>query len=183
MSNKVKYIILAILTLCLLPWSLSASEIAKSKVKGDPDVLWNSPLGSSNIENNAYNRCLLIKKLNPEHGAASTTTANQYDTLTEYITTLYAQSIKISAYIEAEKNTETSKPDLSDKIALIENEVILRLSDIARRVNIINAFESGIAVLRATHDITEMNKNTFKQFKAIKDGEYKNVSDCEVLKE
>ena len=92
---------------------VSPAYAKKSKIKGDPELVWLSPLGSGDIENNAYNRCRLIRTLKPGKEEVSATTKNTFDILSTYAPNLYAQAIKVGGYIEAEKekqlNFETRK--------------------------------------------------------------------------
>ena len=181
MLNSNKYIIFAfLLSACIV---ISPAYAKKSKIKGDPELIWLSPLGSGDIENNAYNRCRLIKLLKP--GPEQTTAANQntYDILTNYATNLYAQSIKVSDYIEAEKeNSDTSDPDLSDEKALLDEEVTKRLGDIARRMNIINSFEAGTMLLESLNSMVELLPTAYDSFRVYKGGKIEYSSDCEDLK-
>ena len=166
----------------LVPVNLSYA--AKSPIKGDPELVWLSPLGDDDIQNTPYNRCRLIKTLKPGVGKASTTTDNTYNILANYATNLYAQAIKISAYIEDEKNAKTNskQPDLSNEVSLIENEITGRLVGISRRINIINSFEAGTEMLNNLQAITSMPPITYQTFRALVDGKYVYDSDCEALK-
>ena len=155
----------------------------KSKIKGDPEVIWLSPLGSGDIKNDAYNRCRLIRVMKPGEGKASETTKNTYDVLSTYATNLYAQSIKLGSYIEAEKEKDSSsEPDLSDEKALLDEEVIKRLGDIARRMNIINSFEANIMLLKSLDTIVQLPPSAYNEFRVLKDGKFDYSTDCEDLK-
>ena len=161
----------------------SPAHAKKSKVKSDPEVVWLSPLGSEDIENNAYNRCLLIKKIKPGSGKASETIQNTYEILVPYATNLYAQSIKISDEIDAEKEKDdSSTPDLSSEKVLLEEEVTQRLGLLARRMNIINAFEAGITVLDSLNAMIELLPDAYSNFRVIKNGKVEYSENCEDLK-
>lgn len=144
MIRLYKYFIV-ILALCAV---VSPAKAWDSAVKGDPELLWNTPLGNPKLEINAENRCRLIRTVLPNYGATEEFRRNRHTLLSEYISNLYAQAVKISAYIEAEKNAPAASADLSDALKLQE-EAAKRSGDIARRLNIINSFESGITVLEA----------------------------------
>ena len=155
----------------------------KSKIKGDPELVWVSPLGSADIKNNAYNRCLLIKKLKPGIEHTSATTKNTFDILSTYASNLYAQSIKIAGYIEKEKEKSSlSDPDLSNEKALLDEEVTKRLGDIARRMNIINSFEAGTMLLESLNAIIQLSPESYREFRVVKNGVMEYSSDCEDLK-
>lgn len=164
----------------------SPAYAAKSVVKGDPELLWETPLGKGDIENNAYNRCLLIKMIKPGIGQTSRREKNIYDVLSTYVSDLYAQSVKISAYIAAEDedadDSSSSTTDVDNEKAIIEQEITRRLADISRRMNIINSFEAGIVVLDSLQGLREMAPGTYSEFRALQDGRYQYVSDCEALK-
>ena len=158
--------------------------VAASQVKGDPELIWQTPLGSSDIENNAYNRCRLVRLMKPGVGKNTQESRNNYDIISTYISDLYAQSVKISAYIAAEDETSnnTSSSDLDNEKTIIEQEIIKRMADISRRLNIINSFESGILVLDSLQRLRELSPIAYAEFRALVDGKYQYVSDCEVLK-
>lgn len=181
MLKNCKYFAVVLLAVCSFCLPV---EAAKSKIKGDPELIWLSPLGSSNIENNAYNRCRLIRTIKPGVGEASKAQKNNYDILSNYVSNLYAQSIKISAYIssESEKSENASTADLSNEKAVIEQEITRRLSDISRRMNIINSFEAGTMMLSALWNMNRLPPTTYSEFRALKDGKYDYVTECEVLK-
>lgn len=180
LSNKFITIFAFILSVVII---VSPAYAKKSKIKGDPELVWLSPLGSADIKNNAYNRCLLIKKLKPGKEEASETTQNTFDILSTYAANLYAQSIKIAGYIEAEKEKDSSSdPDLSDEKALLDEEVTKRLGDIARRINIINAFEAGVLLLESLDAMVQLSPETYKEFRVLKNGAFEYSSDCEDLK-
>lgn len=181
MLNKKKFILYALfLSFCV---SVSPAYAKKSKIKGDPELVWLSPLGNADIENNAYNRCRLIKLLKPGVGYATATTENTYDILSSYAADLYAQSIKISGYIEDEKRkSDSSEPDLSNEKALLDEEVTKRLGDISRRMNIINSFEASTMLLESLDAMTELPPNAYSLFSVLKDGKIELSGDCEDLK-
>ena len=151
MLNRKRHIIFAFLL--SVGVIISPAYAKKSKVNGDPKDVWLSPLGTDNIENNAYNRCTFIKTLKPGLGQATTTTQNTYDTFSTYAANLYAQSIKISDYLDEEKSQEESNSDLSNEKALLDEEILARLGDISRRINIINYFESWTMLLESLEGI------------------------------
>ena len=181
MSDKKLWLIFAFVLSFV--FVMSPAYARKSKIKGDPEVVWLSPLGSGDIKNNAYNRCRLIKTLKPGKDEASTATKNAYDVLSTYASNLYAQSIKIASYIEAEKEkSDSSDPDLSDEKALLDEEVTKRLGDIARRMNIINAFESSTMLLESLDAMVELPPSAYNEFRVFKNGKLEYSSDCEDLK-
>ena len=181
MLNKKKHIIFAFLL--SVGVVISPAHAKKSLIKGDPELIWLSPLGSGDIENNAYNRCRLIKLLKPGADQTTAITRNTYDILSTYAANLYAQSIKISDYIEAEKEkSSTSDPDISDEKALLDNEVKQRLGDIARRMNIINSFEASIAIFEGLNEMIQLSPHAYESFKVLKNGTIEYSSDCEDLK-
>ena len=181
MLNKKKYLIFAFLLFAGV--IISPAYAKKSPIKGDPELVWLSPLGSGDIENNAYNRCRLIKLIKPGADQATATTRNTYDILSTYAANLYAQSIKISDYIEAEKEkSSSSDPDVSDEKALLDNEVRKRLGDISRRMNIINSFEASIAVLEGLNQMIQLSPTAYDKFKVLKNGVFDYSSDCEDLR-
>ena len=147
---------------------------AKSPIKGDPELVWLSPLGDENIENNAYNRCRLIRALKPGVGKASTVTNNTYDILSSYASNLYAQAIKISAHIKAEKEAAATekKPDISNEVSIVENEITNRLIGISRRINIINSFEASTEMIKNIQEMVRMTPVTYQDFRALSDGKY-----------
>lgn len=162
---------------------LISANMLSAKVKGDPELLWLSPLGDEDIENNAYNRCRIIKMLKPGIGQTSTATKNSYDIFTNYISNLYAQAIKISAYIDQEDEGDDSMTaDISNEIAIIEEGIIQTTADISRRINIINSFEAGISILDSLEALDDLSPGIYSEFRAMEDGHYEYVSDCEVLK-
>ena len=163
---------------------LSFSNIAEaggSKVKGDPSELFASPLGKSDIENNAYNRCLLIKKLRPGTDKASQATRNEAEILGTYATKLYAQSIKISAYISAEDELakDIKSPDISSEEAIIKHEIIARLADIARRINIVNSFDATTSMMNALQLMRNTQSSAYNKFR---NRSFEYVTECEELK-
>ena len=182
MLSNYKYIIL----LAFIMSNIVISNVfAKAEVKGDPTLIWMSPLGDDNIENNAYNRCRIIRKLKPGVGKAAETTRNTYEILSTYMSDLYAQAIKISAYIgEEESESETSNSsstDLTNEIALIEEGIVKNLADISRRMNIINSFEAGILVLDSMVELKDMSASVYEEFRAFDGQKYDYFSECEVL--
>lgn len=181
MLNKRSFAIFAF----LLSIGVVASPVhaKKSKIKGDPELVWLSPLGSEDIKNNAYNRCLLVKALKPGANETAKTTRNTYEILSTYAANLYAQAIKISGYIEAEKEKDgSSDPDLSNEKALLDEEVTKRLGDIARRMNIINSFEASTMLLESLKAIVELSPTAYNNFRVFKNGAFSYSSDCEDLK-
>lgn len=177
-----KYFTLILLVSICVTFSILAAE---TEVKGDPEVLWLSPLGDDDIENTPYNRCRLIKKIKPGIDQVSETTQNNYDILSNYVSTLYAQSVKIVYYISEEsdeENSESETSDLSNEIALIEDEISKTTLDISRRLNIITSFEAGITVLNSLEALQNLAPGVYAEFRALQDGKYEYVSDCEVLK-
>lgn len=162
---------------------ISPAYAKKSKIQGDPELVWLSPLGSGDIENNAYNRCRLIRALKPGEDKAAETTKNTYDILSTYASNLYAQSIKVGGYIEAEKEKDSSEdPDVSDEKALLDEEVIKRLGDIARRMNIINSFEASTMLLKSLDTMVKLPPTAYSEFRVLKGGKLEYSSDCEDLK-
>ncbi len=173
--------IMVIMTAMLI--SSSVASYAKSQVKGDPELLWLSPLGDSDIEDNSYYRCRLARLINPGSGQSTTATQNKYDVMSNYVSNLYAQSIKISAYIEKEeKKASSSSTGTDNEIAILEKEIVQRMADISRRLNIINSFEAGIVMLDALDELDSLPAGTYSSFRALSDGRYEYVTDCEVLK-
>lgn len=153
------------------------------KIKGDPELIWLSPLGDSDIENNAYNRCRLIRTVKPGAGETSKITKNKFDILSTYASNLYAQSLKIAGYIESEKEDNTpSTADLSNEKTLIDEEITKRLGDISRRMNIINAFEAGTMLLESLSVLYEQQPETYSDFRVLKNGSFVYSTDCEDLK-
>ena len=153
-----------------------------NEIKGDPELVWLSPLGDSDIENNAYNRCRLIRKIKPGAGKASEATKNNFDILSSYASNLYAQSLKIAGYIESEKEkTASSGTDLSDEKALLDEEIIKRLGDLSRRMNIINSFEAGVILLESLSIMIEQPQNAYSDFRVLKNGTFVDSTDCEDL--
>ena len=120
--------------------------------------------------------------MKPGSTKISKTTKTTYQVLSKYISDLYAQSIKISAYIDAEEKEDKPDVDLTDEKILIDELITRRLGNIARRINIINSFESGIAVLSNLLIINGLPNNTYESFRALNNGKYEYVSDCKVLK-
>lgn len=179
--NKLVSIFAFILSVVMI---ISPAYAKKSKIKGDPEVVWLSPLGSGNIKNDAYNRCRLIRAMKPGEGKTSETAKNTYDILSTYATNLYAQSIKLGSYIEAEKeeDSSSSEPDLSNEKALLDEEVIKRLGDIARRMNIINSFEASTMLLKSLDTIVQLPPSAYSEFRVLKNGKLDYSSDCEDLK-
>lgn len=181
MPKSFKYIIGGLIAVYGL---LISANMLSAKVKGDPELLWLSPLGDENIENNAYNRCRIIKMMKPGVGQTSTATKNNYDIFTNYISNLYAQAIKIAAYIdqENESSNDYMSADISNEIAIIEEGIIQTTADISRRLNIINSFEAGISVLDSLEALDDLAPSVYSEFRALEDGKYEYVSDCKVLK-
>lgn len=173
-----KIILITIFLLAVFVF-VTPSYAKKSKIKGDPELLWLSPLGDSDIKNNDFNRCRLIKKIKPGPGHALEESNNTHDILSTYISNLYAQSIKISGYIEAEKEkTDNSEPDLSDEKTLLDEEVTKRLGEISRRMNIINSFEAGTMLLESLNKLNELYPNAYETFKIIKNDSLELSDDC-----
>lgn len=172
---------LMLLLLALLVFTNSAEAARKSKVLGDPSELFNSPLGKSDIENNAHNRCLLIKTLKPGADKSSQATRNNAELLGSYATKLYAQSVKISAYIFTEDDSakELTEPDVSGEEAIIKYEITARLADIARRINIINSFDAATSMMRSLETISKAPTAAYDRFR---DKNFEYVTDCEELK-
>jgi hypothetical protein len=162
---------------------ITPADAKKSKIKGDPELLWLSPLGKSDIENNDYNRCLLIKTAKPGSGRAVETGTKVHAILSTYAANIYAQSIKLAEYIEAEKEKNDEKdPDLSDEKALLDEEVTKRLGDIARRMNIINSFEAGTLLLESLNALNKLPLESYEEFRVFKDGSMIYSSDCNDLR-
>lgn len=179
MKNKFNIFISILLGFCLYAGLSKAAEI---KVQGDPELIWLTPLGKEDIENTAYNRCKFIRVMKPGIDKVNETTKNTYDVLSNYISNLYAQSIKISAYVDAEEKKDDPDVDLTDEKILIDELITRRLGNIARRINIINSFEAGMAVLSNLLIIDSMPNNTYETFRTLNNGQYEYVSDCSVLK-
>lgn len=180
MSNKRLCLVLACLFSFIVVLPVCAGQ---PKIKGDPEIVWLSPLGSSDIENNQYNRCLLIRKIKPGKGETSTANKNTHDILSSYAANLYAQSIKIGGYIEEEKEkTDSSEPDLSDEKALLDEEITKRLGNIAHRINIINSFEAGTMILESLNAMIQLSPEAYSEFRVLKNGKVEYSSDCEDLK-
>lgn len=181
MIKNIKWLLLLVAILTFIGNQVDATE---SKVRGDPDVTFMSPLGDENVDNNAYNRCRLIRVIKPGVGQATTTARNVRDLLGRYASTLYAQSLKISAYIneedEAAKNLE--QPDISSKNAILEHEIINRLSDISRRLNIINSFEAGTRMVQSLQQMEGKPSSAYSRFGMVKNGKYVYETECDKLK-
>ena len=161
---------------------ISMPSYAK-KIKGDPDLIWLSPLGDSDIENNAYNRCRLIKKIKPGNEKASETTKNNFDILSSYASNLYAQSLKMAGYIESEQGeSSSSEADLSSKTGITDVEVTQRIGYIAHRMNIINSLEAGIMLLESLSIMADQAPTTYSDFRVLKNGTFEYSSDCNDLK-
>ncbi len=178
-----KYRFLAVLLMAVFCFNTSA-EAARSKVKGDPDLLWMTPLGKSDIKNNAYNRCLLIRAVKPGLGKGGKARRNAFDILSTYASNLYAQSIKISSQLEEENAPAGSftafKADANDEKALAE-KITRTMADITRRLNIINSLEAGGVMVDSLMKIKQMDL-VYDTFPAVVDGKWDYVSDCEALK-
>lgn len=181
MLSLIKYVALVLVVGNCFAFS---AEAAKSKIKGDPELLWLSPLGDEDIENTPYNRCRIIKKIKPGVNNVSETTQNNYDIFTNYASNLYAQSIKIISYIAEEKEDDStdSSTDLSNEIALIEDSITKTTLDISRRLNIITSFEAGISILNSLETLQNLPPGVYADFRALQNGKYEYVSDCEALK-
>lgn len=180
-----KYNILLITVLIAVAYAFPAAAV-RSPVKGDPEITWESPLGDDNIEDNDYNRCRIIRALKP--GASSATATNQTndEIFSRHVSDLYAQSVKITQYIEDEKNAkdDTHKPDLSNEVALINYEITRRLADITRRMNIINSFEAANSIITSLQNIRLVGgPAAYSKFRGYKDGKYQYLTDCEDIKE
>ncbi|MCQ2740581.1 MAG: hypothetical protein MJ210_00460 [Alphaproteobacteria bacterium] len=150
-------------TVVLLAMGFLSEALAKSVVKGDPELLWRSPLGKEDISNTAKNRCLLIKKIAPGATKATETTENIYELLSEYTSNLYAQSIMITAYLEEETEDEKklSLPKANDEISIIKKKITRRLEDIARRLNIINSLDAGTSVVSSLFYMVGQSNNVY----------------------
>ena len=163
-------------------FSCQTAEAARSAIKGDPDLLWLSPLGKEDIENTPYNRCLIIKKMKPK-GSGEKINRDSYEILAEYTANLYAQSVKINAYIEEESKKEKTLNfgNINDEVSIIKKLVLRRLSDIARRVNIINSFEAGTSMLEALMAISSETSSAYEKIDCcgfLLDSECKKESGC-----
>ena len=167
-NKKLFFIIIS----CVAVFFCGEAFAVKSVIKGDPELLWRTPLGKEDIENNEYNRCLLIKKVKPGVLKASETNRNVYELLSEYTANLYTQSIKTAAYIEEESQKEKDKDegDLSNEQTIIKTKITRKLSEIARRVNIINSLDAGTSMLTSLIEMTKQNRTVFDEV------------DCEDLK-
>lgn len=173
-----KHILLIIAFLiCVNPVNVAA----KSKVLGDPSELFNSPLGKGDIKNNAYNRCLLIRILKPGTDKSSEATRNNAELLGTYAAKLYAQSIKVSAYIMEEDDfvKEIKYPDVDGEEAIIKHEITQRMADIARRINIINSFDAATSMMKALEAISNAPSAAYNKFR---DKNFNYTIDCEDLK-
>ena len=114
---------------------------------------------------------------------AAASSASTSDIISSYAANLYAQSIKISDYIEEEKQKDNSSdPDVSDEKALLDEEVTKRLGDIARRMNIINSFEASTMLLESLEAMVELSPDAYEIFRVLKNGKIEYSSDCEDLK-
>ncbi len=177
MLNNYKLLIMLLFSLCLFNTPANA---ARSRVKGDPDLLWLTPLGKSDIKNNAYNRCLLIRAVKPGSGKGGEAQRNAFDILSTYSSNLYAQAVKTWVNVEEEKAANNKKAD--DEKALIE-KATRTLSDISRRLNIINSLEAGGVMVDSLMEIRSMGSTVYETFPAIVNGKYdSSATDCEVLK-
>ena len=180
MLNIYKYLIVIV----MISLISGTAETRDLKVKGEPVIKWQSPL-DGDIENNAYNRCRLIKALKPGVGKSSDSMRNNYDVFSEYISNLYTQSIKISAAIEKELKEEKNKKSqdkTENERVLLNQDVTPYLADIAQRMNIIVSFEAGTAVLNRLEAIRGLPQNVYSEIATIKDGKWVYVNDCEELK-
>lgn len=183
MIKKVTYFVVMMLSVLCINRQGWAFE---SQIKGDPELIWLNPLGKEDIKNNAYNRCLLIRTIKPGFGDASTSQKNYYETMAQYATNLYAQSIKIGAYLDAEKEASkgVASMDLTNEQDILENEILGRLSEISRRINIINAFEASRQMITVLQEVKRNFKDdAYGEFRIFKDGQYKTSTDCEDFKE
>ena len=149
----------------LLGVSYFSAVAAKSVVKGDPEILWRTPLGKSEIDNTAKNRCLLIKKVKPGSEDATETNENVYELLSEYATNLYVQSIMLTAYIKEESEAEKKikLPEASNEISIIKNKISRRLEDIARRINIINSLDAGTNMLTSLTEMVAQDRTVYNK--------------------
>lgn len=180
MLKQIKIIIMVLIMAHCVIGSAWAS-LKRSTMKGDPTLTLQSPLGSKNIEDNAYNRCRIIQMMNPKAGKSTETTTNNYNVLATYVSRVYAQAFKISGYIAAEQESRASL-DKSNEVKVLENAVERSMSEIARRLNIINSLEAGVVMIESLHKLTTLPPTTFNTFTALENGSYIVTDDCSKLK-
>lgn len=153
--------IYAILTI-LICFSVLIST-AKADIYGDPTLDFPSPLGDENAKNDDYNRCRLIRMIKPLENNPEKEQLNKHNNFALYSSMLYAQSIKISAYLEQENEKDELDIDIKNEMEFIRDSITPRLLRLARRMNIINSFEASIQVMEAMKSIDEMSPYTYKE--------------------
>lgn len=184
MNKNSKYFIFASLVLFLCGRYAVAAEGSQSPVSGDPSIKWDIIGNNQKIENNAYQRCLLIRSVIPGQGKSSETQRNIFDTMSKYVSYLYAQSVMVSVNIAAEEEAvKLIKASKTGQIELIKNGINYHLGNITRRLNIIASLEAGVAMIDMMTELQNLPSGTYARFKIHKEGAFGETGDnCDALK-
>lgn len=132
------------------------------EVKGQPEILWTTPMPEKNIDNTAKNRCRIIKTLKPGEDKKTTTKENTNQLIGRYSTDLYFQATKTLFEIDKEKVQEGKQ--LDDEKKILEQEVLERMANIADRLNIIVSLESRIAALNSLYELSKSDNGIYSGY-------------------
>lgn len=132
------------------------------EVKGQPEVLWLTPMADNNIDNTAKNRCRIIKILKPGEDKPVETRANTNQLIGRYSTDLYFQATKTLFEIDKEKVKEGKQ--LNDEKRILEQEVLERMANIADRLNIIVSLEARTSALNSLYEISKLENGVYSSY-------------------
>ncbi len=140
---------------------ISLQTTAIAKIYGDPQEAFSMPIDNKKLENNDYYRCLIIKKIKPGEDRITEAQLAKYNIFSEYSAKLYAQSVKISAYIEKENEKDEFNVNTENEMKFLKKVITPRILRLARRMNIINSFEASILAMESLQKIDDMNNKTY----------------------
>ncbi len=146
----------------ILMFFLVSEAFAGSKIKGQPDQLWLTPMGDDNIENTGYNRCRVIKTMKPGEKRVMQTVNNTQTLLGRYASELYFQAVK--ANFEIDQETPDDVMTSTAELSLMNRQIIARLANIANRLNIIVSLESRTAALNNIKKITNLSGSVYNDY-------------------
>lgn len=142
---------------------LAFGVFAEDKIEGQPNNLWLTPMGDSDIENTNYNRCRLIKTMKPGSNLVMQTTAATRAVLVRYASELYFQSVETNFEVDQEEPAEDKTS--TAEVSLLNREIINRLARIANRLNIVVSLEARTAAMDNMDKLSKLGGNVFSEYK------------------
>ena len=153
--------------LLLLSFAFVSSAFAGS-IKGQPEELWLTPMGDSNVENTPQNRCRMLKIIKPGEQEVLQTAHNTASILTNYASRLYFEAVKTSFAIDDEddafiKSDSASQKSTSEK-TILNREIIGKMSNIANRLNIVVSLEARSSALENVLRLTRLEADNHSEW-------------------